>query len=149
MKNTWIFFALIAMLLSSLHTVCLKFVKKDNNYIDIGLALIFLFVGLFSLIYIILNFKNVFKFLNQKHSKDIIYLSLFIAIIIIGFNISLLFSLNETPKTSYCLLIINLNIILTILLSYYLFKEKINYKCLMGILISLIGLSIVIYYSNE
>ena len=149
MKNTWIFFALIAMLLSSLHTICFKFVKKDNNYVDIGLALIFLFVGLFSLIYIILNLKNVFKFFNQKHSKDIIYLSLFIAIIIIGFNISLLFSLNETPKTSYCSLIINSNIIFTLLLSYYLFKEKINYKSLIGILISLIGLSIVIYYSNE
>lgn len=149
MKNTWIFFALIAMLLSSLHTVCLKFVKKDNNYVDIGLALIFLFIGLFSLIYIILNFKNLLNFLNQKHSKDIIFISLFIAIIIIGFNISLLFSLNKTPKTSYCNLIINLNIILTLLLSYFLFKEKINYKSLMGILISLIGLSIVIYYSNE
>lgn len=149
MKNTWIFFALIAMLLSSLHTVCLKFIKKDNNYIDIGLAFIFLFVGLFSLVYIMLNLKNLSMFFNQKHSKDIIYLSLFIAFTIIGFNTSLLFSLNETPKTSYCLLIINLNIILTLLLSYYLFKEKMNYKSLIGILISLIGLSIVIYYSNE
>ena len=149
MKNTWIFFALIAMLLSSLHTICLKFVKKDNNYVDIGLALIFLFVGLFSLVYIMLNLKNLTMFFNQKHSKDIIYLSLFIAFTIIGFNTSLLFSLNETPKTSYCLLIINLNIILTLLLSYYLFKEKMNYKSLIGILISLIGLSIVIYYSNE
>ncbi len=149
MKNTWIFFALIAMLLSSLHTVCLKFVKKDNNYIDIGLAFVFLFVGLFSLVYIMLNLKNLTMFFNQKHSKDIIYLSLFIAFTIIGFNTSLLFSLNETPKTSYCLLIINLNIILTLLLSYYLFKEKMNYKSLIGILISLIGLSIVIYYSNE
>ena len=149
MKNTWIFFALIAMLLSSLHTICLKFVKKDNNYVDIGLALIFLFVGLFSLVYIMLNLKNLTMFFNQKHSKDIIYLSLFIAFTIIGFNTSLLFSLNKTPKTSYCLLIINLNIILTLLLSYYLFKEKINYKSLIGILISLIGLSIVIYYSNE
>ena len=149
MKNTWIFFALIAMLLSSLHTICLKFVKKDNNYIDIGLAFIFLFVGLFSLVYIMLNLKNLTMFFNQKHSKDIIYLSLFIAFTIIGFNTSLLFSLNKTPKTSYCLLIINLNIILTLLLSYYLFKEKINYKSLIGILISLIGLSIVIYYSNE
>jgi drug/metabolite transporter (DMT)-like permease len=137
------------MLLSSLHTVCLKFIKKDNNYIDIGLAFIFLFVGLFSLVYIMLNLKNLSMFFNQKHSKDIIYLSLFIAFTIIGFNTSLLFSLNETPKTSYCLLIINLNIILTLLLSYYLFKEKMNYKSLIGILISLIGLSIVIYYSNE
>jgi drug/metabolite transporter (DMT)-like permease len=137
------------MLLSSLHTICLKFVKKDNNYVDIGLALIFLFVGLFSLVYIILNLKNLSMFFNQKHSKYIIYLSLFVAFTIIGFNISLLFSLNETPKTSYSLLIINLNIILTLLLSYYLFKEKINYKSLIGILISLIGLSIVIYYSNE
>jgi drug/metabolite transporter (DMT)-like permease len=137
------------MLLSSLHTVCLKFVKKDNNYIDIGLAFIFLFVGLFSLVYIMLNLKNLTMFFNQKNSKDIIYLSLFIAFTIIGFNTSLLFSLNETPKTSYCLLIINLNIILTLLLSYYLFKEKMNYKSLIGILISLIGLSIVIYYSNE
>tara|TARA_X000000368_G_scaffold418530_1_gene418592 strand:- start:52 stop:465 length:414 start_codon:yes stop_codon:yes gene_type:complete len=137
------------MLLSSLHTVCLKFVKKDNNYIDIGLAFVFLFVGLFSLVYIMLNLKNLTMFFNQKHSKDIIYLSLFIAFTIIGFNTSLLFSLNETPKTSYCLLIINLNIILTLLLSYYLFKEKMNYKSLIGILISLIGLSIVIYYSNE
>lgn len=147
MKNLWILFALIAMFVSGIHTICFKFM--NNKFIDIGLAFIFLFAGFLSLVYILFNNNRLKNFLKQENSKKIILIALLIGIFIIIFNTSLLYSINNSPKVSYCLLIINLNIIITLLIGYFLFKEKLNFKTFLGMLLSLIGLSIVIYYSNE
>ena len=54
------------------------------------------------------------------------------------------YSFSITPNISYTHLIINFNIIFTIMASYYLFKEKINIKCLFGLFICFIGLFIII-----
>lgn len=147
MQNLWIFFALIAMFVSAIHTICLKYI--NNKFIDIGLAFIFLFTGFFSLIYILLNNNRLNNFLKQKNSKKIVLMALLISIFIIIFNISLFYSLNNSPKVSYCLLIVNLNIIIAVIIGYFLFKEKFNLKTLLGMLLSILGLSIVIYNSNE
>tara|TARA_B100000424_G_C22650966_1_gene358970 strand:+ start:141 stop:587 length:447 start_codon:yes stop_codon:yes gene_type:complete len=147
MEKIWIIFAVIAMFVSGIHTICLKYI--NNKFIDIGLAFIFLFAGFLSLIYILFKNNRFKNFLKEKNSKNVILTALLIGIFIIIFNSSLLYSINNSPKVSYCLLIVNLNIIITLLIGYFLFKEKLNIKTFIGILLSLIGLSIVIYYSNE
>ena len=149
MNNLWIFLALIAMIVSSLHTIIFKYIENNNNYIDISLAIIFLFTGLFSLIYLLYNYNNFKKFLKQKNCNNFLLLSLCVSILILIFNISLLYSVKKSPKISYCLLIINTNIILTLLLAYLLFKEKVIYKAFVGIILAIIGLNITIYYSNN
>ena len=54
-----------------------------------------------------------------------------------------------SPNVGYCHLIVNLNIIVTLIASYFLFKQKFNIKSFIGIIIAIVGTSIVIYYSNE
>jgi len=147
MQNLWIIFAFIAMFVSGLHTICLKYM--NNKFIDIGLAFIFLFAGFLSLVYILFNNNRLKDFFKQENSKKIILMALLIGIFIIIFNSSLLYSINNSPKVSYCLLIVNLNIIIALIISYFLFKEKLNFKTFLGMLLSIFGLSIVIYYSNE
>jgi drug/metabolite transporter (DMT)-like permease len=41
-------------------------------------------------------------------------------------------------------MIINLNIIFSLLAGYFIFKQNINIKCFVGIIIALIGISIII-----
>jgi len=58
-------------------------------------------------------------------------------------------ALKLAPNIGYCHLIVNLNVILTLLAGYFLFKQKINIKTFIGIIIALFGIGIVIYYSND
>ena len=147
MKNLWIILAFIAMFVSAVHTICLKYM--NNKFTDIGLSLIFLFTGFLSLVYILFNTNRLKNFFKQENSKRVVLTALLIGIFIIIFNSSLLYSVNSSPKVSYCLLIVNLNIIIALIISYFLFKESLSFKTFLGMLISIIGLSIVIYYSNE
>tara|TARA_Y100001980_G_C14539004_1_gene316336 strand:+ start:428 stop:874 length:447 start_codon:yes stop_codon:yes gene_type:complete len=147
MRNLWIFYSLIAMFVSAVHTICLKYM--NNKFADIGLSFIFLFSGFLCLVYILFNTNRLKNFFKQENSKKVVLTALLIGIFIIIFNSTLLYSVNSSPKASYCLLIVNLNIIITLIISYFLFKESLSFKTFLGMLISIIGLSIVIYYSNE
>ena len=62
MQNLWIIFAFIAMFVSGIHTICLKYM--NNKFIDIGLAFIFLFAGFLSLVYILFNNNRFINFLH-------------------------------------------------------------------------------------
>lgn len=46
-------------------------------------------------------------------------------------------------------MIVNLNVIITLLASYFIFREKINKLSLFGIIITLLGIFIMLYYSNK
>ena len=50
---------------------------------------------------------------------------------------------------SYSHSIINLNIIFTIIASYYIFNQNLNYKTIIGMIISLAGILIMINFYND
>ena len=52
----------------------------------------------------------------------------------------------KSSKVGLPLIIINMNIILVLLVSIILYKQSINWKTIVGILLAVLGLSIVIYY---
>ena len=70
-----------------------------------------------------------------------------------GSNINMSVDLNDVDDAEnvfkniqlYTHIIINLNIIITLIFSYLLFKEKINKSCFIGILIALIGILIIVF----
>jgi drug/metabolite transporter (DMT)-like permease len=149
MKYLWVLFALLALFASGIHPILFKELKNYNDDIYILLSFIFLFTGILALIYIILNLKKYKNFVTKKSFNKCCLITLFTALIIIIFNVGLMQSIAIAPKISYTLLIINLNLLITIVLAYLFFNEKINYLTLFGIFIVLLGLSIVIYYNNE
>ena len=57
-------------------------------------------------------------------------------------------ALKKAPNIGLCHLIINTNVVFTLLASYFLFNQKINGKTFIGVLITLLGISTVIYYSQ-
>lgn len=58
-------------------------------------------------------------------------------------------ALSTSPNTGLCHLIINTNVILTLIISFFLFKEKINFKTFLGIVVTFIGIILVIYSSDQ
>ena len=150
MRYNWIFYSLIAMIFIALHSLVHKFILIYNvKNTHISLAITFFFIGLIALVYLFLNVETIKIILNDKNSNIIITLSILLAFIILSVNIAISKAFSKSSNISYCNLIINSSIILVLLFSYFLFKESLNIKTFLGILLSFIGLSIVIYYSNE
>ena len=75
-------------------------------------------------------------------------LSFILAILLIANNIAIFWAFKNSPNIGYSHLIINLNVILTFLVAIFIFKQKFNYKSLLGLIITLVGLTLLIYYSN-
>lgn len=147
MNYNWITFAFLATIFTAVCTVSLKVIdnsKYDNN---IFLALTFIFMGIFSVFYLISNNKLKTTLLTTC-DKHLIFFVILFAILLILNNIVIQYALQISPNIGYTHIIINLNVIISVLAAYYLFKQKLDYKCLMGILISLFGVTIITYYSN-
>jgi len=150
MKNDWIFYSLIAMICIALHSLIHKYILIYNiQNPNISLAITFFIIGIISLFYLCLNIQTIQNIIKNKNSTIIFSLSLFLAVIILFINIAISKAFSKSSNICYCNLIINSSIILVLLFSHFLFKESLNFKTLLGIIISFLGLSIVIYYSNK
>ena len=99
-------------------------------------------MGILGLIYYIYK-KNRNK--NLKIDKGLLLYSLGFAIFIFICNIIIQEAFSKSPNISYTHIIINLNIIITLIFSNILFKEEINRFCFIGILIALIGIIIIVF----
>lgn len=138
----WVLLAFLATIISSIGVLLMKIVgnsKYDNN---LFLTLSYIIVGILGLINYIYK-KNKNK--NQKIDKQLILYSLAFAIFIFICNIIVQEAFSKSPNISYTHIIINLNIIITLIFSYLLFKEEINKSCFVGILIALIGIIIIVF----
>ena len=148
MNNLWIFLSLIATIVSAINVICFKLIdnSKYNNYIF--LAITFFITGIICLIYLITSKNNRKLFISNVDYKLFIYTFLFAFIIILN-NYCIQLAVKYSPNIGYSHLIINLNIIITLIAGYFLFKQKLNLMTFIGIIISLIGISIIIKYTNK
>tara|TARA_Y100001980_G_C14504766_1_gene280425 strand:+ start:162 stop:611 length:450 start_codon:yes stop_codon:yes gene_type:complete len=148
MNYDWIILAFLSTLITAIGIISLKLIdssKYDNN---IFLALTFIFMGIFSIFYLISNNKIKTKLLTNC-DKYLIFFVILFAILLILNNIVMQYTFKISPNIGYSHLIINLNVIITVIAAYYLFKQNLDFRCLIGIIISLIGISIIAYYSNK
>ena len=148
MNFNWILLSLLATLITAIGSISIKIIdnsKYDNN---IFLALTFIFMGFFSFCYLILNNKIKNKLLNSCDKYLLFFVVLFALLLIVN-NIVMQYAFHISPNIGYSHLIINLNVILTVLASYFIFKQKINFKCSIGIVLTLIGIAIIAFYSNK
>ena len=140
------------MFVYGIHGLLFKIMNKNNKDkkdIRITIAIILFFIGLFSLLYLIINYEETYKYWLKKNNKPLI-LSQFLGLLLIIFifNITFSYAIKYSPLSSYPSLIINLNVLITALGGYLIFKEKINYRALFGLFFIIIGISIIILYSN-
>ena len=83
--------------------------------------------------------------ININYDFKTIILILFTGFILLITTTLVIYTLKITPNLAYTHSIINLNIIITIILSYLVFNQKLNKFTLFGMLLSLLGIIIVIF----
>lgn len=150
MSNYWIYLSVLAMLITAVGIILIKYITLSKYDYGITSSFAFVIVGIMAAVYLLFNYSESSNFLyNIKQNTRFAYLILFFAFLIIMKNICMKDALKYSPNIGYSHLIINLNIIITLIASYFLFNQKINWQTGIGILISLIGVSIVAYYSNN
>lgn len=150
MDLLWAYLSICELFITSLSLILTKYLTTTKFDFKILLAIIYILVGVAGIIYL-------FSQRNSNEFKDVIKnAGLFIVVLLIVascFRILGSFiiakALKIAPNIGYCHLIVNLNVIISLLAGYFLFKQKINIKTFIGILIALFGVGIVIYYSND
>ena len=150
MDLLWAYLSICELFITSFSLILTKYLTNTQFDFKILLAIIYILVGIAGVIYLISQknskeFKDVFK----NAGLFIIVLLLVSASFRILGSFIIAKALKLAPNIGYCHLIVNLNVILTLLAGYFLFKQKINIKTFIGIIIALFGIGIVIYYSNE
>jgi drug/metabolite transporter (DMT)-like permease len=148
MNYNWIFLALLSTLTTGIGVVGLKLI--DNSKYDniIFLALTFMFMGILTFFYLFFN-QNVTKNLINTCDINLLFFVILYSIFLLFNNLIVQYTFKFSPNIGYSHIIINLNVIITLFAAYYLFKQKFDFRCLIGIIIALIGISIIAYYSNK
>ena len=145
MLDSWVVYALLGMFITGIEMINLKYLQLFSNDLNMSLALCFVFTGLVSLIYIIYK-KN--KFTEKLADfKYILSVFLFVLFLLVS-RYAFIKSIELAPSVGYTHMIINLNVLITLVLSYYLFNQTINPKVFGGIVLALTGLFIIIKYSK-
>ena len=149
MNNLWIMLSILSLIISATAVISLKYLNKLSNInSNIIFAIIFIIMGLISSFYLLYNKNDFFKFTKYCNNKLLSFI-FFLSCLLIFNNITLKKALDNSPNIGYCHMIVNLNVIITILASYFIFHEKINKFSLFGIIITLLGIFIMLYYSNK
>jgi drug/metabolite transporter (DMT)-like permease len=147
MIKLWICFAILSMIISALSTISLKMIDKSKYDNDIFIILTFIMMGFFSIVYLFL-FKNDKNKIIKSCDKQLIFFVILFGLLLIINNLCMQYAMKISPNIGYSHLIINLNVIITLFASYFLFKQKINLQSFFGIIITLFGIAIVVNNSN-
>jgi uncharacterized membrane protein len=147
MNYNWILLALLSMFISGMGVIFLKYIsltKYDTNFF---LLLTGIFISIICTLIIFFNKNKFIKHINNC-DKFLLFLLIFFSIVLILNNYVMFNALRITPNIGYTHTIINFNVILSLIAGYLLFKQKINYKVLIGIIFALIGFTIIGFNSN-
>tara|TARA_B100000902_G_scaffold391206_1_gene441481 strand:+ start:1024 stop:1464 length:441 start_codon:yes stop_codon:yes gene_type:complete len=146
MNNLWIYLSILCSFITAICVITMKYISYTKCDIKNIIILTFLTASFLILLYIPFD-KNFISDINNNFSIKDFLLIIFFTILLILNRLSQTYTFKITPNIGYSHLIINANIIITLIASYLLFNQKINYKSLIGISITLIGLYITIIYS--
>ena len=144
MKQNWILLAGLALIITSISTISLKYISNTQYNDNIVLAIAFSIMGIFAAIYLIVNSSETKLFCKQCNLYFLIFVILF-AIILVLNNYVMNIAFKASPNIGYSHMIINLNVILTLLAGYFLFKQNITFRSFIGIVIAIIGVFIMVY----
>jgi len=146
-QYSWIFLSFFAMFCTSISIILLKLIQETNVDILMTLIIGYLLLSIFSIIYI-LNNLVIFKETINKLSFYSLFIVVFKVFLTLITQFTLATAFNLCPNIGICHLIVNLNVIITLITGWFLFKQKINFNTVIGIIITFFGLSIVIYNTN-
>lgn len=141
MNNLWIYLSILACLITALKVIIYNKISIDypNNYIPV--FIIYSIAGLISIICLFFSKHDIKKI---EFTPNFITFLVAAAIIKLSAILLVFKILPICPNISYAHSIINLNIIITVLASFFLFHQKLNNLTVFGMTLSLIGILIVV-----
>ncbi len=148
MEYHWVYLSFCELFITSFSLIVTKYLTNTGLSIEGLIAIIYIIVGCAGIIYLINHKKDLQKIIDNL-TLGLIILLIFACLFRVFGSVFMAKAIHYAPNIGYCHLIVNLNVIITILASYFLFNQKINSKTFAGIFITLIGISMVIYYSKE
>ena len=152
MNNLWILLSFLIMILTASKVICMGLISRLNYNKDIMLCIVYILIGIFAIIYGSYLFNNLpyneFNKIKKMNLKEMSIFIIFALLKLITTGV-VIYTLAITPNIAYSHSIINLNILLTILASIIIFNQKLNTMTLFGMILSLVGIIIMINYSNK
>tara|TARA_Y100000816_G_C25921089_1_gene480293 strand:- start:368 stop:820 length:453 start_codon:yes stop_codon:yes gene_type:complete len=150
MDLLWAYLSVCELFITSFSLILTKYLTSTQFDFKILLAIIYSLVGIAGVSYLI-NQRNSIEFKNFAKNIGLVIAALLVvsSLFRIFGSFVIAKALKIAPNIGYCHLIVNLNVVLSLLAGYFLFNQKINSKTFIGIIIALFGIGIVVYYSNE
>lgn len=150
MDLLWAYLSVCELFITSFSLILTKYLTNTQFDYKILIAIIYILVGLAGLCFLFSQ-RNTSEFKNVIKNAGIFIgvLLLISASFRVFGSIIIAKAIKIAPNIGYCHLIVNLNVVISLIAGYFLFKQKINIKSFIGIIIALIGIGIVVYYSNE
>ena len=148
MKNLWIYLSILSCFITAIAVIMMKYITYTKCNIKTLIIISFLIMAFLTLLYIPFDkdFKN--DIIKNITKKDLLLITIF-SIILLCNRFSQAYTYKISPNIGYSHLIINANVIITLIASYFLFNNKINCQSFFGIILTFLGLTITIYYSNK
>ena len=152
--ETWIYYSILALLFTSTTILTLNYLGRILNgteEVRIFMYCAFIVAGLVSFLLLLVDKKKTIRNANniiKNKTNNYIIIAALVGLgilLVINYNIQALAHAKST-KVGLPLIIINMNIILVLLMSLILYRQTINWKAGLGIILSIIGLSMVIYF---
>ena len=154
MKSAWVFWASLGALGVGTFNTFLAGTKdsipQGVAYKHMYLSILLIFAGLLSvlvLLYYRFTQKKKFDILVSKTLKPPFTLYILPSIIMLIYLISNLLALVEGGGVA--MVIINLNTIITIIAGVLLFKDKMNFSMIIGIIISVLSAAFIVYEKSK
>jgi len=152
---SWILLSFSLALITSLGALVLKYIgvnysKDRDTSIIIGLitAVVAGFLSFCILCYHNKKVKKVCQEIHQGHRS--VEFMIFLMAIIFVVNVCLtIYTLNKVENPAYAQIIKNTNVVFILILSILLFKSKFNKKCALGVLVTLLGIGMIIYFNSN
>ena len=143
----WLYYALFASVLAGIADITIKNITKSKcETLDL-VMFSFILIGILCIPILIYRI-NINKFHLKNISKKDYYNILAYSVLYIILTISYFYSSKNTSNPGFTRLFYNTNVIITFLLASFFLNSHINYKTIIGIIITITGLSMVILSKN-
>jgi drug/metabolite transporter (DMT)-like permease len=143
----WVIYAIMNAFFTSFGVTNFRYLSQISDNVTITLAHCLVLTGVVSLIYLIFNKKKTLEYNRVVDSKKLaIHMVLFVGFIITT-RFLFIKSIQSCPNIGYTHIIVNMNAIISLILAYFIFGQKINIYTFGGILLCVLGLLTIIKYA--
>ena len=143
----WAAYALANAFFTSFGVTNFRYLAKLSNNITITLAQCLVLTGFVALIYLLVNREKTLEYNRVVDTKKLIKHMVLFVIFIITTRFLFIKSVETCPNIGYSHILVNMNAVVTLILAYFIFGQKINIMTFGGIILCILGLLTIIRYS--